>query len=70
MARSGSTARHLAIRDWLDAIALEQVFLVFEDILSVLDERQLWQGFRFLADTRSIAMDSTKYFSSTPIHCL
>ena len=57
------------IRDLLDAVAPEQVFPVFEEILQLLDEQGQLAGFRSVADTLLIAMDGTEYFSSTQVHC-
>ena len=57
------------IRDLLDAVAPEQVFPVFEEILQVLAEKGQLEGFRSVADTLLIAIDGTEYFSSSQIHC-
>lgn len=57
------------IRDLLDAVAPEQVFPVFEEILQVLAEQGQLEGFRSVADTLLIAIDGTEYFSSSQIHC-
>ena len=57
------------IRDLLDAVAPEQVFPVFEEILQVLEEQGQLEGFRSVGDTLLIAIDGTEYFSSSQIHC-
>jgi len=57
------------IRDLLDAVAPEQVFPVFEEILQLLDEQGQLADFQSVAGTLLIAMDGTEYFSSTQIHC-
>lgn len=57
------------IRDLLDAVAPEQVFPVFEEILQVLEEQGQLARFRSVADTLLVAMDGTQYFSSTQICC-
>lgn len=57
------------IRNLLDAVAPEQVFPVFEEILQVLAEQGQLEGFRSVADTLLIAIDGTEYFSSSQIHC-
>ncbi|WP_346294235.1 ISNCY family transposase [Sphaerothrix gracilis] len=57
------------IRDLLDAVAPEQVFPVFEEILQVLAQQGQLEEFRSVADTLLIAIDGTKYFSSSQIHC-
>ena len=57
------------IRHLLDAVAPEEVFPVFEDILQVLEEQGQLEGFRSVADTLLMAIDGTEYFSSSQIHC-
>lgn len=57
------------IRHLLDAVAPEEVFPVFEDILQVLAEQGQLASFRSVADTLLIAIDGTEYFSSSRIHC-
>ena len=57
------------IRDLLDAVAPEQVFPVFEEILQVLEQQGQLEDFRSVADTLLMAIDGTEYFSSGQIHC-
>jgi hypothetical protein len=48
------------IRDWLDAVAPEHVFPVFEEILPVLEQQEPLESFRSVADTLLIAIDGTE----------
>lgn len=57
------------IRNLLDAVKPERVFLVFEEILQVLEQEQPLSGFRSFANNLLMALDGTEYFGSSKIHC-
>ena len=57
------------IRDLLDPVKPEEMFPVFEKILTMLEQQGQLESFRSFADNLLIALDGPEYFSSTQIHC-
>jgi molybdopterin biosynthesis enzyme MoaB len=53
----------------LDPVTPEHVFPVFEENLAGVGQQGQLAGFRSVAATLLIALDGTKYFSSSHIYC-
>ena len=52
------------IRNLLDTVAPERFFAVFDDLHRAFDEHGLLRQMRAVQDTRLIALDATRYYSS------
>ena len=55
------------IRDQLEPVTPEHIFPMFKEILPVLEQQGQLEGFRSLAATLLLAIDSTEYFSLSQI---
>jgi hypothetical protein len=57
------------IRDLLDPVAPEELFPMYDDVYTALEEQGRLETFQGVHHTRLIALDGTWYFSSENIHC-
>ena len=53
----------------MDGVSPEEIYPAFDELLKLIDEAAILDGFRCVKNSLYLVLDGLQYFSSTQIHC-